>query len=449
MQSKIIEEIQSYKNIAILGFGREGVSTFNFIRKYDKTIPLTILDAKDITIDDDKVVVKKYNNTLDELLEYDLIIKTPGISFADFDQDILNSRLRGKITSQMELLLKYNHEHVIGITGTKGKSTTSTLIYDILKDQLDKVFLVGNIGIPVFDKIDEFEDGIIVAEMSSHQLEFVNHSPHISIILNLFVDHLDHTGSVLNYHNAKLNTARYQNEEDIFIYDADNTYLNSYDLSVFKGKKYTVSSSNKDASIYLDRDLNIMYMNKFIVHKNDIITQLQGDHNLKNIMFAFLVAELFSLDINKTLESIKNFKPLEHRLEYFATVKGIKFYDDAIATIPEATINACRTLKDVDTLIFGGMDRGIDYTPLIDYLKASDISNFVCMPETGYKIAEFLDSNKVIKTETLEDAVSKAFEVTKEGTTCLLSPAASSYNFFKNFEEKGNKFKELVNNYNK
>ena len=448
MQSKIIEEIQSYKNVAILGFGREGISTYNFIRKYDKSFPLTILDAKDITLDDNKVTIKKYNNSIDELLEYDLIIKTPGISFAHFDQDVLNEKLKGKITSQMELLLKYNREHVIGITGTKGKSTTSTLIYDILKDQLDNVFLVGNIGIPVFDKIDDFGDGIIVAEMSSHQLEFVNNSPHISIILNLFIDHLDHTGSILNYHNAKLNIARYQSEDDIFIYDADNSYLNSYDLSIFKGKKYTVSSVSNSASIYLDNDLNIKYNDKSIVHKNDIITQLQGDHNLKNIMFALLVSELFNLDINKTLESIKNFKPLEHRLEYFATVKGIKFYDDAIATIPEATINACRTLKDVDTLIFGGMDRGIDYTPLINYLKESNINNFICMPETGYKIAEFLDESKVIKAETLEDAVKKAFDVTKEGTTCLLSPAASSYNYFKNFEEKGNKFKELVNNYN-
>ena len=135
MQSKIIEEIQSYKNVAILGFGREGISTYNFIRKYDKSFPLTILDAKDITLDDNKVIIKKYNKMIDELLEYELIIKTPGISFAHFDQDVLNEKLKGKITSQMELLLKYNREHVIGITGTKGKSTTSTLIYDILKDQ--------------------------------------------------------------------------------------------------------------------------------------------------------------------------------------------------------------------------------------------------------------------------------------------------------------------------
>lgn len=447
MQNNIIKELQSYNNIAILGFGREGVSTYNFIRKYDSSMHLTILDAKDITLGDNNVVIKKYNNTLDELLEYDLIIKTPGISFAHFDNSRLNNELKNKITSQMELLLKYNGQNVIGVTGTKGKSTTSSLIYDVLKDQLENVFLVGNIGIPVFDKIDDFNDGIIVAEMSSHQLEFVNHSPHVGIILNLFVDHLDHTGSVENYHNAKLNIVRFQNENDIFIYDQDNYYLSNRDLSIFKAKKYTVSNLNK-ASIYIDDDLNINYGDKFIVHKNDIITQLQGDHNLKNIMFVLLISELYNLDINKTLESIKNFKPLEHRLEYFATVKGIKFYDDAIATIPEATINACKTLKDVDTLIFGGMDRNIDYQILIDYLKNSSINHFICMPETGYKIAQELDQNKVVKAETLEEAVDFAFRLTESGKTCLLSPAASSYNFFKNFEEKGNKFKELVNNNN-
>ena len=446
MQNKIIEELQKNSNIAILGFGREGESTYRFIRKYDSTLKLTILDAKDITLDDSNVVIKKYNNTLDELLEYDLIIKTPGIAFASFDPDRLEKELKPKITSQMELLLKYNKKTVIGITGTKGKSTTSTLLYNVLKDQLDNVFLVGNIGIPVFDKIDEFGDGIIVAEMSSHQLEFVNESPHIGIILNLFVDHLDHTGSVENYHNAKINIIRYQDENDYAIYDLDNKYLKEKDFSSFKGKKLTVSNEEK-ASIYIDDELNLYLDNEFLVHKNDIITQLQGDHNLKNIMFVFLVAKLYNLDLDRTLESIKNFKPLEHRMEYFGTYDGIVFYEDAIATIPEATINACNTLRNVDTLIFGGMDRNIDYTSLIDYLKTSNINHYICMPETGYKIAEYLDQNKVIKCETLEEAVDNAFKVTEKGKTCILSPAASSYNSFKNFEEKGNRFKELVKNH--
>ena len=446
MQSKIIEELQKYSNIAILGFGKEGRSTYNYIRKYDTSLKLTILDAKDITLEDNNVTIKKYNNTLDELLPYDLIIKTPGIAFVSFDQKRVDEELKSKITSQMELLLKFNRKNVIGITGTKGKSTTSTLLYNVLKDQLDNVFLVGNIGIPVFDKIDEFNDGIIVAEMSSHQLEFIDESPHVGIILNLFVDHLDHTGSVDAYHNAKINIIRYQDEDDYAIYDKDNKFIKEKDFSLFKGKKLTVSNE-EEASIYIDKELNIYAQGEFLFHKHDIITQLQGDHNLKNIMFVLMVAKLYNLDMLKVLDSIRNFKPLEHRMEYFGTYEGIAFYEDAIATIPEATINACNTLKDVDTLIFGGMDRNIDYYLLIQYLQSSSISHFICMPETGYKIAEFLDEDKVIKCETLEEAVDQAFKVTAKGKVCILSPAASSYNQFANFEEKGNRFKELVKNH--
>lgn len=445
MPNKIIEELKKYQNVAILGFGKEGISTYNFIRRYDKTMHLTILDAKDINIDDPFVTIKKYNGTLEELLEYDQIIKTPGIPFASFNQDDVKTKLKSKITSQMELLLKFNRENVIGITGTKGKSTTTTMLYDVLKAQLNKVVLVGNIGIPVFDEIEKFEGATIVAEMSSHQLEYVDVSPHIGLVLNLFVDHLDHTGSVEFYHEAKMHMFMYQNENDYAIFDADNYYLSKQDFTKIKSNKLTVSNE-KTATIYLNGD-TIYINNEPYVERRMVETKLQGEHNFKNIMFVLLVSKLLNLDLNKTLESIKEFKPLEHRMEYFGNYKGIDFYDDAIATIPEATINACKTLKNIDTLIFGGMDRNIDYIKLIDYLNNCDINHFICMPTTGYKIADSLDENKVIKVETLEDAVNKAFEVTQVGKICLLSPAASSYNSFKNFEEKGNKFKELVKNY--
>ena len=447
MQNKIIEELRKYNNIAILGFGKEGISTYNFIRRYDKNIHLTILDAKDVSLEDDNVLVKKYNSTLEELLDYDLIIKTPGIAFASFNQKDVEEKLKSKITSQMELLLKFNRENVIGITGTKGKSTTSSLLYDVLKDQLDKVILVGNIGIPVFDKIEEFEGATIVAEMSSHQLEFVDVSPHIGIILNLFVDHLDHTGSVEAYHKAKMNMFKYQSQSDYAIFDNDNYYLSKQDFSNIKSKLLTVSVES-DATIKLNNN-EVFINNELLLNKNDVITKLQGEHNFKNIMFVLLVSKLFNLDLNRTLESIKSFQPLEHRMEYFGNYKGVDFYEDAIATIPEATINACKTIKNIDTLIFGGMDRNIDYKIFIDYLNNSDINHFIVMPETGYKLAEYLDKNKVIYSETLEDAVNQAFNVTEKGKVCILSPAASSYNNFKNFEEKGNKFKELVINYKK
>ena len=440
MQEKIIEKIKGYSNIAILGFGREGKSTYNFIRRYDKNLKLTILDAKEVELDDPNATYKPFNNNEKELNEFDLIIKTPGISFKGFSK-----ATKDKVTSQMELLLEVNRDNVIGVTGTKGKSTTSSLIYTILNDQLEKVFLVGNIGVPVLDNIENYDGAVIVAEMSSHQLEFVKVSPHIGIIVNLFIDHLDHAGSIENYHNSKINIIRYQRENDYAIYDADNSFLQKYDFSSFKGRKNTVSLLN-EASIYL-KDETIYIDKKELFNRSKIKTKLQGEHNLKNIMFALYVASIYGLDMNKALSSIEKFQPLEHRMEFFGNYYGIDFYDDAIATIPEATVNACKTIKNAETLIFGGLDRNIDYSKLIDYLKDANIKHYICMPTTGHKLIPYLNPDKVIKVDTLEEAVNEAFRVTNKGSACILSPAAASYEFFKNFEEKGNKFKELVREY--
>ena len=440
MQNKIIEKLRNYENIAILGFGKEGQSTYNFIRKYDKNLKLTILDKEYIDIKDINTRYKVFNSE-EDLKEFDLIIKTPGIAITNFSLETKN-----KITSQMELLLEFNRENVIGITGTKGKSTTSSLIYNIFKDQLKDVFLVGNIGVPVLDNIDKYDNAIIVAEMSSHQLETVKYSPHVGIILNLFLDHLDHAGSVENYHKSKMNIIKYQETNDYAIYDADNYYLQKQDFSNVKSKLLSVSLNNK-AYIYMEENGDIYINDKFLLKRDRIVTSLKGEHNLKNIMFALLVANIYNLNLEKTLESIKKFKPLEHRMEYVGKYKDIIFYNDVIATIPEATINACKTLKNIDTLIFGGMDRNIEYKEFIDYLNNSNISHFICMPTTGYKIGQFLDKKRVILVDTLEEAVKKAFEVTRKDSICLLSPAASSYEYFKNFEEKGNKYKELIKKY--
>ena len=437
MQDKIIKKIESYNNIAILGFGREGNSTYNFIRKHNKTIHLTILDEKEIELDDEYASYKKYNGE-ESLKEYDLIIKTPGIAILTFSKET-----RDRITSQMELLLEVNRKNMVGITGTKGKSTTSSLIYTILKDQLNDVYLVGNIGVPVLDLIDDYkENTIVVAEMSSHQLETVKQSPHIGIILNLYQDHLDHTGGIKEYHQAKMNIIKYQDKEDYAIVNNDNEYLQKQDFSKIISNILKVSTEEK-ASIYL-QDNNIYINDKLLLKKDELKTNLQGEHNLKNIMFALLVANIYNLDLNKTLDSISKFKPLEHRMEYVGKYKDIIFYNDVIATIPEATINACNTLKDVNTLIFGGMDRDIDYTKLVEYLNNSNIKHLICMPSTGHKLIPLLDKEKVIKVETLEEAVDKAYEVTEKEKICLLSPAAASYEYFKNFEEKGKKYKELV-----
>ena len=438
MQNEIINKLRNYSNIAILGFGKEGMSTYNFIRRYDESIKLTIVDGKEIDVSNLSASYKKYNGVDTDLEEFDLIIKSPGIPIIGFRKEIVS-----KMYSQMELLLEFFRKNVIGVTGTKGKSTTVSLLYNVFKDQTDKVCLVGNIGVPVLDKIEEFNDSIIIAEMSSHQLETVDFSPHIGVILNLYSDHLDHAGTVENYHNSKMNIVRYQDNDDYAIYDADNYYLSKQDFSKIKSNKLTVSTNK--GTIYLDDDK--IYLNdQFLLNKNDNKTNLIGEHNLKNIMFVILISQLYKLDLNKVLESIKNFKPLSHRMEYVGKYNDINFYDDAIATIPDATINAVKALKNVDTLIFGGMDRHIDYNLLIEYLNTGVVRNLICMPTTGYMVADKLTNKdiNIYKIESLEEAVKLAKEVTEKEKICLMSPAAASYEYYKNFEEKGNAYQEFV-----
>lgn len=431
------------KNTAILGFGLEGKSTYEFIRKQNKEMFLTIIDRNEVKLDDKNVRVIYGEDYLNNLEQYDIIMKTPGISLKDTDI----TSFKDKIYSQLELLLMVTSKNVIGITGTKGKSTTSTLIYNIIKEQNDNVYLAGNIGIPIFDILDSFDNNsLIVIEMSSHQLEFVHHSPHIGIILNLYEDHLDHAGTVEHYHECKMHMFDYQDSDDIGIYCSDNpNLLEQIKVKNYKQNMYSVSlDSFSDVS---RKDNKVIY-NEEVLYLDNGKRNLIGEPNLENIMIVSLVAKLLNLDLIKAKESIDSFTGLEHRLELVGTFNGVTYYNDTIATIPEATISGIESLKKVNTLIFGGMDRGIDYSAFIEYLKESNIENLICMPTTGVKIGKKLENSKknIYFVTSLEDAVVLAKKVTKKNTICLLSPAASSYEAFKNFVEKGNRYKELVKN---
>jgi len=439
MIDKIIEKIKD-RDIAILGFGREGRSSYKFIRKYLPSKHLTIIDVNDFSKelkDDKNLSFVSGEDYLDGLNKYDLVFKTPGISL--FGKDTSDV----KITSQIELLLEVHRDKVIGITGTKGKSTTTSLTYQILKQNGINCVLTGNIGIPTFDLLEEAdEDTYFVIEMSSHQLETLEVSPHIGVILNLFQDHLDHTGSVEEYHKAKLNIFKYQEANDYMIYYKDNeTLAAKIKDGNFKGIELTVSTNSK-ANIYLEN--NAVIFNDELVFDKNLKRNLLGDHNFINIMVAFMIGKLFEIETSKILEVISEFKSLEFRLEHFATIDGVKYYVDTLATIPEATLEAIDAIPDINTLIFGGMDRGISYEGFADALKKSGVEHFICMPKTGYEIAKDLPQDKVILAETLEEASRIAKEVTKKGMSCILSPAAASYEYFKNYEEKGNKFKEYI-----
>ncbi|MBQ6840731.1 MAG: UDP-N-acetylmuramoyl-L-alanine--D-glutamate ligase [Bacilli bacterium] len=437
-----IKEILENKNIVILGFGKEGKSTLEYIRKYFPEQKVTVMDQnfQNISIEDENVRIIDVN--FDELVNYDLIFKAPGVSL----KSVNVAPFKDKITSQLQLLLETTKGFTIGVTGSKGKSTTSSLIYKMINDQGYKSYLVGNIGNPILDVIDNIdEDTYVVIEMSSHQLEFVKNSPNIGIILNLFPEHLDHYRSLDGYYKAKLNIANFQTKDDYFIYSTDNDDLKQYITYVnTEAERFDLNFEKKENSYaYINEDYIVVDDEKTFDITTDI--KLKGMHNLKDIMFALSVASLLNLEYDKCIKTINEFEPLAHRMELVGKYNDIIFYNDSIATIPDAAMNAVNSLGNVNTLIIGGMDRGIDYSGFITYLKECDVENIICMPDTGIKIMqEIKDVKKTYEAKDIETAVDIAKKVTKKDAICLLSPAASSYGFYKNFEERGDRYKEHI-----
>jgi len=445
------------KKVLILGFGMEGYSTYRLIRRHLPEQKVYISDANSKVYEKYEDVQKDVNveiitadKYLKELEKYDVIMKTPGLSFKDID----TSKFIDKIKSQIELFLEFVDVFTIGVTGTKGKSTTSSLIYDIISKQREDVHLLGNIGVPLFDEIDKLtEKSIVVLELSSHQLEYVQVSPNIAILLNLFEEHLDHYKSYEHYINAKLNICKFQNADDYFLYSIDNECLREHveKLRDFKQNVFEISLEGNDKINTTDK-LVIRKDNTAVTEEGEVLytdsetRKILGDHNFNNIMFATTVAKIMNLDLKKANEDIYNFAPLEHRMEFVAEIDGVKYYNDSIATIPASTINGVETLKNVNTLIIGGKDRGIDYSEFAEFLGNTNIEHLICLPDTGWKIADMVVNENMEKfiVNNMEEAVKFAKQVTKKGTSCLLSPAASSYGFFKNFKERGNLFKKFV-----
>lgn len=416
------------KKILIMGFGREGISTYNYIRKYLPEKPLGIADVKEINLDDENVTLHTGADYMNEMGNYDVVMKTPGISVRDvkIPEGVI-------ITCQTDLFLKYAPCTKIGITGTKGKTTTSTLIYEVISASGKDTCLIGNIGVPVFDVLDSSEGKIAVIEMSSHQLEFTRTSPHIAVLTNIYPEHLDHYNGFEGYVGAKLNIMKHQSENDYLIYNPDQDLTGIVDFDCVKSTKFAVSGAQEDEFL------------KSLTCVND---RLLGVHTHQDIFFAAKVAEILDIDKESVKKGVENFKGIPHRLEPVGEFKGIRFFNDSIATIPHAVECGVEAIGDVDTLIFGGLDRGIGYDEFEKYLMNCPLSNLIGMPETGHNIIDNLIAagctKTMVKAGDMEHAVKSAFELTAKGKSCLLSPAASSYNVYKNFEYKGNHYKEVI-----
>ncbi|MDD2376082.1 MAG: UDP-N-acetylmuramoyl-L-alanine--D-glutamate ligase [Clostridia bacterium] len=453
MVEKTINDIYNFldgKKILILGYSREGKSTYNFIRNRFKNIKISILDYNIIDkIDDENVEVYCDNEYEEYFKRFDLVIKSPGVSI----KRELYDKYKEKIVSQTSIFLEYSKNIVIGITGTKGKSTTSSLIHHIFKScNLDSK-LVGNIGTPILSEINDIKDStVIVFEMSSHQLQYITKSPKIAVLLNIYEEHLDYYESFNEYIVSKENIYKFQNENDILIYNSSSKNINIDNILKVGQRRLPVyiNNDNIKEDYYINIKGNEIIFcideKKSIINIKDIKTNLTGEHNLYNIVIALAVSNEIGLEIKDILDSISSFKGLEHRMEYVGKYNGINFYNDSIATIPEATICAIKSLGKVDTIIIGGKDRGVNYSELVKFLVNSKINKILLIAESGRRIYDLLDenNNRYIYAENLENATQLSKLNTPKNGTCLLSPASASYGYYKNFEERGKLFKELV-----
>jgi UDP-N-acetylmuramoylalanine--D-glutamate ligase len=313
---------------------------------------------------------------------------------------------------------------------------------------------MGNIGRPAFDFTDEISPATnLIFELSSHQLEYITCSPHLAVLLNIYQEHLDAYASFHDYQLAKMNILKFQRPGDYFFFNDDDENIRNL-ISTINLPCHLIPFSFGTVSAegcYI-KDEKIVYssagLTEVILDLSRKI-KLKGNHNLMNIMAAAGVCRRIGTDPEIIAEGITSFRGLEHRIEYVGEYQGIHFYNDSIATIPEACIAAVKALGNVDTLILGGFDRGIDYSGLAKFLSASDVRNLIFTGEAGRRILhEIRDIKKPGQTMFLlsrfDEFSDIVPEVTRKGSVCLLSPAAASYDEFRNFELRGKRFKELV-----
>ena len=428
-------EVLKNKRILILGMGREGKAVFEFLRKSFPKKTLGIGD-REKKIKNQISRIKNVNchlgsNYLKALDRYDVIIKSPGIPI--HLPEIEKAFRMGKITSQTEIFLENYPGKVIGITGTKGKSTTATLIYRILKEAGFRVYLGGNIGKPAISFLKRGKkDDVFIYELSCHQLYNLKKSPEIAILLNVYPEHLDYYRDFKEYVKAKSNITRWQGKNDILIYNPKDRIVREI------AKKSRAQRIKIEPEKYSDILKNIRI--KFVPEVN--------------LTAAIEVAELFGISREIVKKAIKKFKTLPHRLEFVGEFRGIKFYNDSLSTIPEATIFALNQLKGkVETLILGGQDRQVDFEKLAKRILKSKIKNLLLFPPSGERFwREFFSSKKnnrfrVFLVQNMKDAVGLGFQYTGKEKVCLLSPASPSFGIFKDYKERGNLFKKYIKRY--
>lgn len=458
-----LQEFERYiynKKVAIIGLGVSNLPLLDYFS--NKGAKVTVFDHR--TIDEidkpilDKITSRCINFSFGEhclinLVGFDIIFRSP--TCRPDTHELKAESLRGAIiTSEIEMVVELCPGKVIGVTGSDGKTTTSSLIYEILKEKGYNCFLGGNIGTPLFTKIKDMKkDSIVVLELSSFQLMDMQTSPEISVITNISPNHLDMHKTYEEYITSKKNIFKHQNEKGIVVLNYDND-VTRYLSSEVNGKVRFFSSKNRlDNGVIYDKGIIKSCedgVRRHVLTIDDAIS-LQGIHNFENICAAIAATESL-VETSIQARAVTKFKGVEHRLELVRNLNGVKWYNDSIGTSPSRTIAGLNSFDGKVTLIAGGYDKNLDYKciakPVVD-----KVDNLILVGATADKIEEAVVNQlkaerkdlPIYRVNSLEECVSKAYEVAGSDDVVLFSPASASFDMYKNFMERGNCFKELVN----
>jgi UDP-N-acetylmuramoylalanine--D-glutamate ligase len=457
-----LEEFNEYikfRKVAIIGLGVSNLPLLDYM--YDKKARVTVFDERNIeTISKqvvDKVIAYDFEinfgkNCLENLKGFDIIFRSP--SCLPTRPELQQEENRGAIvTTEIEMLMKMCPCKMIGVTGSDGKTTTTSLIYSILQKAGYNTFLGGNIGTPLFTKLPEMmPEDIVVLELSSFQLMGMEVSPDIAVITNITPNHLNIHKDYEEYIEAKKNIFKYQNEDGILILNYDNEITRNCAKQA-NGKVVFFSSKEKldngfivDGRVVKECEDKIR---KHIFNGEDAI--LRGNHNLENIATAISATKTL-VSIEDAVEAIKEFKPVEHRIEFIKEIEQVKWYNDSASSSPTRTLSGLNAFDEEIILIAGGYDKNLDYKPLAKPI-VEKVKALLLIGQTAGKIFDVVkeeseNQNKkldIYMCENLEQTVELANKIAKPGNVVLFSPASASFDMFKDFADRGNQFKKLVN----
>ncbi len=444
------------KNVLLVGLAKTGVSTIKKLNKLGANIIVNDIKPKEKlegiieeidNLDNIEYVLGKH---LENIENIDLTIVSPGVPLdLPFIEKIKSEGI--KIIGEVELAYKLSKNPTfIGITGTNGKTTTTSLVGEMFKKANKDTYIVGNIGNPVIDTVDlTDENSYLVTELSSFQLESIEEfKPKVSTIINITEDHLNRHHTMENYINAKARVFKNQDKTDFTILNYDDSIVRDLGKNSNGNVLYFSIKEEVKQGAYLDKNNNIVIKvdGKELVLMNKSELSLPGNHNLENAMSAILMAYVLNIDTDVIIDTLRTFKGVEHRLEFVTNKDGIMFVNDSKGTNPDSTIKAITSYERPIVLIAGGYEKQSDFTEMIEY-ATKNVKALVLLGQTAEKIettAKEHGINNISKVEDMEAAVKKAYEIAESGDVVLLSPACASWDMYPNFEARGLDFKENI-----